>query len=81
MIGPPGLELARANEYFDRPQEFFKGYDSSSDVFHNIPDAARILFCIDTAVMLAVVGLSEMPDPVFAAQKLNRLRSLCAMLQ
>ena len=67
LIGDPALELARIAEYGFLTREFLAGYDDQTP-FAQVPAAAELLFRLDTAVMLAVVFLSEAPEAAATAE-------------
>lgn len=79
LVGDPGLELARIAEYGHLDHAFLEGY-SDPDWPGRIPPVADLLYRLDTAVMLAVVFLSESPDPEAAERQLQRVDSLVARL-
>lgn len=75
LIGHPALELARAAETGETGEEFLKGYASMS----KLPVVSRLvetIFRLDTATMLALVFLSEAPDPERATILVRRVRML-----
>ncbi|HWI65492.1 MAG TPA: phosphotransferase [Symbiobacteriaceae bacterium] len=76
LLGDPALELARIAEYGHLSPAFREGYGSRPDV----PAEVELLYRLDTAIMLAVVFLSEAPDPVAAARQVARVSELCAAL-
>jgi aminoglycoside phosphotransferase (APT) family kinase protein len=73
LIGPPLLELARIAEYGALDDRFVSGYGLEPGA---AAGPAWLLYQLDTAVMLAVVFLSEAPDGVRAATQLRRIRTL-----
>jgi hypothetical protein len=73
LIGPPLLELARIAEYGALDDRFLSGYRIE---VHTARGPTWSLYRLDTAVMLAVVFLSEAPDPARAAEQLRRIRDL-----
>ena len=77
LIGPPDLELARIQEYGLLSTEFLQGYGELEDP---LEEAAMILCRLDTAIMLAVVFLSEAPDRQRAEHFIEHSRELLAML-
>ena len=77
LIGPPGLELARIQEYGLLSPEFLQGYGELED---SLEEAAMIICRLDTAIMLAVVFLSEAPDRQRAEHFIEHSRELLAML-
>ena len=74
LVGDPALELARIAEYGYLSAAFREGYGNTPA----IPEAVELLYRLDTAVMLAVVFLSEAPDPVAARNQVARVAELCA---
>lgn len=76
LIGDPALERARAAESDVRDRRFDAGYRLDGAP----PAALDALYRLDTAVMLAVVFLSESPDPAAAARQVERVAALLAAL-
>jgi aminoglycoside phosphotransferase (APT) family kinase protein len=77
LVGDPSLELARAAEYGVRTQAFDDGYRTLPR-----PSAELdTLYHLDAAVMLAVVFLSEAPDPAAAKRQVERVNELLAALE
>lgn len=74
LIGDPALEIARIAEYGLLTEEFLEGYGSSP--LKEIPPVLEWIYRMDTAVMLAIVFLSEAPDPNQAKKQLNRVEEL-----
>ena len=68
MSWPPPTEPPRVG--------LFLQVDGGPDV----PAEVELLYRLDTAIMLAVVFLSEAPDPVAAARQVARVSELCAAL-
>ncbi len=75
LRGPAALELARAAESGVRTPAFDHGYRRVCEPEY-VPAAAEKIYRLDTAVMLALVFVSEAPDPMQAARQLARVRSL-----
>jgi aminoglycoside phosphotransferase (APT) family kinase protein len=73
LIGPPLLELARIAEYDALDERFVAGYRLEAGA---AAGPTWSLYRLDTAVMLAVVFLSEAPDRARAAEQLRRIRAL-----
>jgi len=77
LVGDPSLELARAAEYGVRTQAFDTGYQTLPG-----PSAELdTLYRLDAAVMLAVVFLSEAPDPVAGKRQVERVKELLGALE
>ena len=74
LIGSPALDLARIEEYGQLTPDFLQGYGASEAA--EAPPSERLLYRLDTAVMLAVVFLSEAPDPTRAKPQIERAASL-----
>jgi aminoglycoside phosphotransferase (APT) family kinase protein len=77
LIGDPALELARIAEYGLLDDAFKSGY-GHSDPLAGVPELTVLAYRLDTAVMLAVVFLSEAPDPRLAVAQLRRIDELLA---
>lgn len=77
LLGDPALELARAAEYGVRPAAFDAGYGPLPPVSALVDTIYRL----DTAVMLAVVFLSEDPDPAAAVRQVARVHALLGALE
>ncbi|HWO26308.1 MAG TPA: phosphotransferase [Kofleriaceae bacterium] len=78
LIGDPYLELARIAEYGLAGAAFRAAYDAP------VAPPAPVLDCIyhlDVAVMLAVVFLSELPDPVRGPRQIERVLTLSRELE
>lgn len=76
LLADPALELARVAEYGARDAAFDAGYGP----LPTAPRALDVLYRLDTAVMLAVVFLSEAPDPVLARRQVARVEELIVEL-
>lgn len=76
LIGDPTLELARIAEYGHLDQAFLEGY-GMPDPFGDLPSGLGDLYRLDTAVMLAVVFLSDAPNPRSARTQIERVQALC----
>lgn len=74
LIGSPALDLARMEEYGHLTPDFLHGYGVSEAA--EAPLSERLLYSLDTAVMLAVVFLSEAPNPRRAKSQIERVVSL-----
>jgi aminoglycoside phosphotransferase (APT) family kinase protein len=75
LIGDPALELARIAEYENLDEGFLEGY-GTKDPFGHLPPGVETLYRLDTAVMLAVVFLSEAPDLDLARRQVDRVQAL-----
>jgi hypothetical protein len=78
LVGDPALELARIAESDLLDADFLAGY--GSDPLGALPPAIGCLYRLDTVVMLALVFLTEAPDPAAAQAMLARVRTLLAAL-
>jgi aminoglycoside phosphotransferase (APT) family kinase protein len=76
LLGDPALDLARAAESGARNPEFDAGYGE----LPRPPVELDTVYRLDTAVMLAVVFLSEAPDPAAARRQVERVQELLAVL-
>jgi len=79
LLGDPVLELARIAEYGYLSDAFLAGY-GLADCFAHLPAGVELLYRLDTAIMLAVVFLSEAPDPDRAVTQVQRVVDLCDAL-
>lgn len=79
LLGHPALELARAAETGETGQEFLNGYASVAPL-PKVQPVIETIFRLDTATMLALVFLSEAPDPKRAPRLVKRVRELFATL-
>ena len=79
VIGEPALELARIAEYGSAPPGFFEAYQARRPM--RASGARELLYRLDAAVMLAVVFLSEAPDPEQAAPRVSRVSQLAEGLR
>jgi aminoglycoside phosphotransferase (APT) family kinase protein len=77
LIGDPALELARIAESGHLSPDFLRGYNNQNDE-QRPPERVRLLYHLDTAVMLAIVFLSEAPDPQQAQVQIKRVNELYA---
>lgn len=75
LIGDPSLELARIAEYGLLDEGFLSGYGAPNP-FGHLPPGVETLYRLDTAVMLAVVFLSEAPDAELAKRQIERVQAL-----
>lgn len=80
LVAHPLLELARLEEYGELTERFAEGYDSPM-LLAELQSPLGLCCRLYTAAMLAVVFLSEAPDPDLAAMKVARLRDLLAQLR
>ena len=76
----PALELARMAEYGVLSTDFLDGYDGL-DWEVELPPSLNLLLRLDTAVMLAIVFLSEAPDSRRARSAVERVAFLCRALK
>ena len=79
LIGDAGLELARIAEYGHLDKAFLRGYGQVGGFTH-LPKMVELIYRLDTAVMLAVVFLSEAPNPKLADVQVKRVMELCHLL-
>lgn len=77
LVGDPALELARIEEYGHLSSGFREGYGEAV----NAPRQIHLVYRLDTAIMLAVVFLSEAPNPGAARAQVDRVKELCARLR
>ncbi|WP_458380019.1 phosphotransferase family protein [Sinorhizobium medicae] len=75
LVGPPELELYRVAEYGVWEQAFQKRYGIQIKSEYD-DDPLSLIYRLYTATMLAVVFLSEAPDPVRAKASVARVRKL-----
>lgn len=80
LIGHPALELARVAETGETSKAFLKGYISVREL-PKVPAVIETIFRLDTATMLALVLLSEEPNPERALAAIARVRELYNRLQ
>jgi hypothetical protein len=78
LIGDPALELARIAESDYLTDRFLEGY--GRDPFVGVPPERELAYRLDTAAMLAVVFLSEMPDAELATNQVRRAAQLASDL-
>ena len=76
LVGPRLLELARLREYGFPMEELRNGYGEGS-LWDALETRAGLACSLYTAVMLAVVFLSEAPDPAAAERAVERVHRLC----
>jgi aminoglycoside phosphotransferase (APT) family kinase protein len=79
LVGHPALECARVAEYGLLSPEFLEGY--GEDPLASVSAQLQLLYRLDTAVMLAVVALSERPDPDIGRRRVARVIKLRDALQ
>jgi aminoglycoside phosphotransferase (APT) family kinase protein len=79
LLGHPALELARVAETGETGKRFLEGY-SSIAALPKVSPLAEIIFRLDTAIMLALVFLSEEPNPDRAPLAVKRVRELHSAL-
>jgi aminoglycoside phosphotransferase (APT) family kinase protein len=80
LVGHPALELARVAETGETDADFLAGYMEAAAIPPVTP-LIDLLFRLDSATMLALVFLSEDPDPVRAELAVARVRELSITLQ
>ncbi len=80
LIGHPALELARVTETGETGPRFLEGYASIKQL-PAVDKTIETIFRLDTATMLALVFLSEAPDPEHAPILVARVKELFAELQ
>jgi hypothetical protein len=92
LLGDPYLEIGRIREYGLYSEAFRQAYDrahrdaaaaAAPTCEHDIGPPSAVVDCIyslDAAVMLAVVFLSEAPDPARGRVQLSRVRDLANQL-
>ncbi|WP_392714284.1 phosphotransferase family protein [Rhizobium ruizarguesonis] len=78
LIANPVLELARLVEYGEFSNGFAAGYALTQQETAALSGEAGLACSLYTAAMLAVVFLSEAPDPELAATKVERVKELLA---
>ena len=85
MVGDPAFELARIDEYASVPAGFATAYARHRGVAGDggeSPQGTRqLVYRLDTAVMLAVVFLSEAPEAAQAVLRVERVRELAHQLR
>ena len=79
LVGNPALDLARVEEYGHLDSVFLDGYGVNEAA--DVSPSERLLYKLDTAVMLAVVFLSEAPDSKRAKPQIERVVSLFKALR
>jgi hypothetical protein len=79
LVGDPALEIARVAEYGAWEPGFAAGYGSDPLAARSEPVA--LLYRLYTATMLALVFLSEAPDPPRARTAIHRLQVLADLLR
>ena len=80
LIGDPALDLARTAEYGALTPEALAAYGDPGG-FAMVPETLRkVVYRLDTAVMLSHVFLDGAPDPAKAAHYIGRVSSLCQAL-
>jgi aminoglycoside phosphotransferase (APT) family kinase protein len=80
LIGDPELELARIAEYGALDTAFLEGYEALGSRAV-VPRELELTYRLDTALMLAVVFLSEAPDPERGRRQLARVLEILAALR
>lgn len=74
LTGDPCLELARIHEYGHLSRDFLQGYGNNG--LETIPETVWDIYLMDTAVMLAIVFLSEQPDKEKGKKAVERVNQL-----
>jgi aminoglycoside phosphotransferase (APT) family kinase protein len=80
LVGPAAVEIFRVLELLDPGPDFIQGYTS----INSLPELSRIeelCLRLDAAVMIALVFLSEAPEPGLAARKTLRVKELYGDLE
>ena len=80
LIGDPALELARMAEWGHLGDDFLAGYGEPRP-FAALSAPAELHYRLDAVLVLAIVFLSEAPDPVLAAPLVERAVELAARLR
>jgi aminoglycoside phosphotransferase (APT) family kinase protein len=80
LLGDPALELTRMAEWGHLDGAFLAGY-GDPDPFAVLPPVLDTLYRLDAVLVLALVFLSEAPDPVLAAPLVARAVALAAHLR
>lgn len=79
LLGHPAMELARVAETRGTGEKFLEGYASIMPP-PTVKPLVETIFRLDTATMLALVFLSEEPNPERAPQAVKRVRKLHKIL-
>jgi fructosamine-3-kinase len=79
LLGHPAMELARVAETGETGKRFLEGYTSITPL-PTVKPLVETIFRLDTATMLALVFLSEEPDPDRAPVAVKRVRELHKVL-
>ncbi|MFC4086180.1 phosphotransferase [Amycolatopsis samaneae] len=79
LVGPAALDLYRVLENEKPGDAFLAGYASVRPL-PELSEAEELLLRLDAAVMLALVFLSEAPDPGRARDSVRRLTDLATLL-
>lgn len=80
LFSDPALELARMAEYGVLNTDFLGGY-GGLEWENQLPMSLNLLLRLDTAVMLAIVFLSEAPDSQRARFAVERVAFLCRAIK
>ncbi|HTE35471.1 MAG TPA: phosphotransferase [Reyranella sp.] len=80
LVGEPALEIARVSESGLWLPSMATGY-GAPDPLAAIPEPVALLYRLYTATMLALVFLSEAPDPAQAGPAVERVRHLWAQFR
>jgi aminoglycoside phosphotransferase (APT) family kinase protein len=79
LVGHPALDLARIAEYGHVNSDFIAGYEANGPRLQ-VPPVVDLIYRLDTAVVLAVVFLSEAPNEDLALPQVQRVVQLSALL-
>lgn len=80
LVGDPALELARMEEWGHLGGDFLAGYGDPQP-FAALPPSLDALYRLDAVLVLAIVFLSEAPDPLLAPPLVERAVELAAQVR
>ena len=81
LVGPAIVDVCRILEYGERPgDEFLAAYKAVRDL-EQVSHQEETLLRLDAALMLALVFISEAPDPERRKTSIRRVEELCCALQ
>jgi aminoglycoside phosphotransferase (APT) family kinase protein len=80
LIGDPALELARMEEWGHLGEDFLGGYGDAQP-FAALPTGVDSLYRLDAVLVLAIVFLSEAPDPELAPPLVERAVELATRVR